>query len=122
MSADEFRSIAEEYATISKKISEINKEVKTLKMQKDDIATAILAFMQSKNIDECTLPSGGKITRKVTKRTETLKPEFILAEFVDQLGDEAKAHQCLQNINSKRGTTEKEVISLTMRGGTPATD
>lgn len=123
MSAEDFRTIAEEYSDLSKQITAMNKEVKKLKDQKEEIGSAILAFMQTKNIDECALPGGGKITRKVSKRTGTLKPELILEELVAQLGDEARAQQCLQNINSKRGVVEKEMISLsTSRGGTDTTE
>jgi hypothetical protein len=116
MSADDFKTIATEYADITKKITAMNKEVKTLKDQKDEIGVTILSFMQSNNIDECELPGGGKITRKVSKRTEGLKPELVLDELKTQLGDAAKAELCLQNINSKRTITEKEVISISLRG------
>jgi len=112
MSSEDFKAIVDQYANISKEITTANKEVKKLKDQKDQIGVSILAFMQSKNIDECMLPNGGKIVRKVSKRAGSLKPEIIFQELVALLGDEAKAQQALQNINSKRGTTEKEVISL----------
>ena len=115
MSANDFKTVATEYADITKKITALNKEVKTLKDQKDEIGVSILSFMQSNNIDECELP-GGKITRKVSKRTETLKPELILEELKTQLGDDAKAELSLQTINSKRTVTEKEVISISLRG------
>jgi cell division protein FtsB len=118
MSSEDFKTIVKEYANISKEITAANKAVKLLKDQKDQLGASILAFMQSKNVDECMLPGGGKITRKVSKRTGTLKPEIIFEELVSQLGDEAKAQQALQSINSKRGVTEREVISLTQpRGG-----
>ena len=116
MSSDDFKTIVAQYAIISQDITNANKEVKKLKDQKDELGASILGFMQAKQIDECVLPGGGKIVRKVSKRAGTLKPELIFDELVSQLGDEAKAQQALQNINGKRGTTEKEVISL-MRGG-----
>lgn len=121
MSTEDFKAIASQYATISQEITNANKEVKRLKDQKDQLGLSILSFMQSKQIDECVLPGGGKIVRKVSKRAGTLKPEIIFDELVAQLGDEAKAQQALQNINSKRGTSEKEVISLSQaRGGASA--
>lgn len=116
MSADDFKTIATEYADITKRITALNKDVKVLKDQKDEIGLSILSFMQTNNIDECELPGGGKIARKVSKRTEGLKPELVLDELKAQLGDDAKAELCLQNINSKRTVTEKEVISISLRG------
>jgi len=119
MSADDFKSIAEEFAEVSKKITESNKRSRELKIQKDQIAESILAFMQTKDIDECQLPGIGTIVRKKSKRTEALKPEMILSELTTALGDEAKANQVLQNMNSKRSVKETEVISLT-KGGAAA--
>ncbi len=117
MSANDFKTVANEYADISRKITALNKETKLLKDQKDEIGMSILSFMQSNGIDECELPGGGKITRKVSKRTEGLKPDLILDELKTQLGDDAKAELSLQNINSKRTVTEKEVISISLRSG-----
>jgi hypothetical protein len=112
MSSEDFKAVVDQYANISKEITAANREVKKLKDQKDQLGVTVLSFMQSKNIDECQLPNGGKVVRKISKRAGTLKPEIIFDELVAQLGDEAKAQQALQNINSKRGTTEKEVITL----------
>jgi len=117
MSADDFKSIAEEFAVVSKQITDLNKQSRELKMQKDQIGESILAWMQTKDIDECNLPGVGKIVRKKSKRTEALKPELILAELTAALGDEAKATQALQNMNSQRSVVEKEVITLTKGGG-----
>jgi cell division septum initiation protein DivIVA len=50
MSADDFKTIATEYADITKKITAMNKEVKTLKDQKDEIGVTILSFMQSNKL------------------------------------------------------------------------
>lgn len=120
MSSSEFKSIANEYKLLAQQITAMNKEVKALKDKKDEIGETILAFMSSNDIDECELAGGGKITRKVSKRTEGLKPEFVLDELKTQLGDDAKAERSLQSINSKRATVEKEVISLSLRGGSGA--
>jgi hypothetical protein len=120
MSTDDFKEIAEQYAEVSKDITGLNKRVRDLKTQKDQIGESILAFMQSKNIDEAELPGIGKIVRKKSKRTETLKPELILATLTTALGDEAKATQALQDMNSQRSITEKEVITLTKSRQEPA--
>jgi len=117
MSSEDFKSICEEFAEASKAITDLNKKARELKIQKDQLGEAILAFMQTKNIDECQLPGVGKIVRKTSKRTEALKPELILAELTTALGDEAKANQALQNINSQRNVVEKETITLTKGGG-----
>jgi len=122
MSESDFKSIASEFAAVAAQITNVNRQVKELKMQKDSMAEAILAYLKNHSIDEVNLPEGARIVRKVSKRTGTLKKEMILEELVERLGDEAKANEALQNIYSKREVVEKEMISLSMsRGGTSTT-
>jgi hypothetical protein len=117
--ADDFKNIAAEYAAVSKEITAVNRHVKDLKNQKDQMGAAILAYLKSNSIDEVNLPEGARIVRKISKRSGTLKKEMILEEFKAILGDDAKAESALQNLYSKREVVEKEVISLNMpRGST----
>jgi len=80
----------------------------------------ILGIMRHKDLDECQLPNGGRIIRKTSKRTSTLKPEMILDEFKTVLKDDAKAELSLQNIQSKREVVEKETISFSAPRGARA--
>lgn len=111
---EDFKTISSEFAAISKKITDVNRHVKELKNQKDQMATAILSYLKSNQIDEVNLPEGATIVRKVSKRNGSLKKEMILEEFKAQLGDEARAEQALQNLYSRREVVEKEVVSLSL--------
>lgn len=115
--ADEFKNIANEYANLSQEITNVNRQVKDLKNQKDQMASAILAYLKSNSIDQVCLPQGATIVRKISKRNGTLKKEMILAEFRERLGDDAKAEQAVQNLFSRREVTEKEIISLNFPRG-----
>lgn len=115
--ADDFKTIANEYANISQEITNVNRHVKDLKTQKDQMASAILAYLKTNSIDQVCLPQGATIVRKVSKRNGTLKKEMILAEFKEQLGDDAKAEHAVQNLYSRREVTEKEIISLNFPRG-----
>lgn len=115
--ADDFRTIASEYATISTEITRLNKASKDLKVQKDTIGDSLLEYLKTKEIDEVQLPTGGKIVRKTSKRTSPLKKEYIMEELQSIFGgDTAKAEASMQNIQSKREVVEKDVISLSLRG------
>ena len=54
--ADDFKNIAAEYAAVSKEITAVNRHVKDLKNQKDQMGAAILAYLKSNSIDEVNLP------------------------------------------------------------------
>jgi len=121
--ADEFKIIAKEYANLSQEITNVNRHVKDLKSQKDQMASAILSYLKTNSIDQVCLPEGATIVRKISKRNGTLKKDMILAEFKEQLGDDAKAEQAVQNLYSRREVTEKEIIGLNFpRGQQQAAD
>ena len=107
------RDIVVNYAHLNKQLTEENKRIKDIKSQKDSLGEVLLSYMQANQLDEAALPSGEKVVKKISRRTSTLKKEFILEELIAIFqGDEAKAQQSLQNILGKREVTEKEVISL----------
>jgi hypothetical protein len=118
--AEDFKTIASEFASLSQEITNINRQAKELKNQKEQMASAILAYLKTNSIDEVNLPEGARIVRKISKRSGTLKKEMILEEFKAILGDEAKAEHHLQNLYSKREVVEKEVVSLNMPRGSRA--
>lgn len=121
--ADDFKTIASEFQAVSQEITNINRQAKELKNQKEQMAAAILAYLKSNAIDEVNLPEGARIVRKISKRSGTLKKEMILDEFKSILGDDAKAEHHLQNLYSRREVVEKEVVSLNMpRGPKPTQD
>jgi predicted transcriptional regulator len=121
--AEDFKTIASEFQAVSQEITNINRQAKELKNQKEQMAAAILAYLKSNAIDEVNLPEGARIVRKISKRSGTLKKDMILDEFKSILGDDAKAEHHLQNLYSRREVVEKEVVSLNMpRGPKPTQD
>jgi hypothetical protein len=121
--AEDFKTIASEFASLSQEITNINRHAKELKNQKEQMAAAILAYLKSNSIDEVNLPEGARIVRKISKRSGTLKKDMILDEFKSILGDDAKAEHHLQNLYSRREVVEKEVVTLNIpRGPRPTQD
>lgn len=121
--AEDFKTIASEFASLSQEITNINRHAKELKNQKEQMAAAILAYLKSNSIDEVNLPEGARIVRKISKRSGTLKKDMILDEFKSILGDDARAEHHLQNLYSRREVVEKEVVTLNIpRGPRPTQD
>lgn len=84
--------------------------IKTLRKRQKELQALLLEYMNEHNIDECAW-EGGKLVRKVQKKTEGLKKEHIQKELQHVLGD-AHAEQALANMNSRRATDLKETLSL----------
>ena len=120
MSTEDFKVVAAEYAELCKEIQNISASLRDIKKHKDALGDTILGIMRHKDLDECQLPNGGRIIRKTSKRTSTLKPEMILDEFKTVLKDDAKAELSLQNIQSKREVVEKETITFSAPRGARA--
>lgn len=115
LEAEEFRSCVKAYVDLYDEITAAGKHLSELRKKKDAIGQMIVEFMKSKGIDECELQdNGGKLVRKESKRTETLKKEHILAEIMGLVGhDEARAASCLDNMLSKRAVETKDMLSRT---------
>jgi hypothetical protein len=116
-STESFKDAVKVYIQLHDEIAKSSKQLREIRKQKDAVGETILAWMRGNAVDECELPDG-KLVRKTSKRTETLKKEIVLDELKNVIGDEAKAVACLQNIFSRRGVVEREVLSRTVHRNT----
>lgn len=115
--SDEFKNCVKTYVDLHDEITASSKHLSELKKKKDAIGQLIVDFMKHRGIDECELQdNGGKLVRRESKRTETLKKEHILQELMMLVGnDSSRAQECLEKIYNKRGVETKEVLSRTKR-------
>lgn len=111
-SAGEFKEAVKAYIELHDEITASSKQLRELKQQKDAVGEIILKWMRTNSVDECELPDG-KLVRKTSKRTQTLKKEFVLEELKNLTGDEARAEASMLNIFSRRAVVEKEVLTRT---------
>lgn len=114
---EEFKECVKTYVSLHDEITSASKQISELRKKRDAIGGLIVEFMKSKNIDECALQdNGGKLVRRASKRTETLKKEHILSELLPLLShDNDRANSCLDAIFSKRSVEVKEVLTRTKR-------
>jgi len=112
----DFKEAVQAYIELHDEIDRSSKKMRELKKQKVAIGETILAWMKAQNADECEFPDG-KLIRKKSKRTEGMKKEYVLAELTKLTGNEAEATLALNNINSRRGVVETEILSRTVKRG-----
>lgn len=113
-SAEEFKQAVQAYIELHDEITKSSKHLRELRKQKDAVGDIILKWMRSHSVDECELPDG-KLVRKTSKRTETLKKDMVLVELKKLTGDDARAIASLQNIFGMRSVVEKEILSRTIK-------
>lgn len=109
----DFKEAVKAYCAVNDEIVAAGKKIRELRKQKDTVGEVILAFMRNNSIDVCELPDG-KLTRRVSKRTETLKKEHILKELASVL-DDARALNVVNNIFANRAVVEKDTLTRTVK-------
>lgn len=111
--SEEFKDAVAAYLVIHDEIDRAAKKAKELRKQKTLLEANILSWMKKNNADECELPDG-KLERKTSKRTETMKKDYVLEELSRLTGGNAsEAEACLNNIMSKRKIITSERLART---------
>lgn len=110
MSSSDFNNAVKAYNDIHVQISKLTKKAGELRKEKKVVGDIILGYMKQNNIDECELRNC-KLVRKVSKRTETLKKEYILHELVRLTGSDQAAAAALNSMESHRQIKETEILS-----------
>lgn len=91
------------------------KQFRDLRRKKVELGEGIIAFMKSNGIDEFQV-GDGKLMRKASKRTESVKRDHILNTLKATLADDVKAEACLTQIYSHREVKESETLRRTRQG------
>ena len=115
--SEDFKAAVSAYLELHDEIDRLGKQAKELRKQKEIVGATILGWMKTNELDECELPDG-KLVRKISKRTETMKKEYIMAELSKLTGSEAGATAVINNIDAHREIIETEVLSRTKKRST----
>jgi hypothetical protein len=120
LSEHSFKDAVRSYIELYDELMKSQKALRDLRRKKDDIGKAIVEFMKRNKIDEFQV-ADGKLQRRVSKRTSTLKKEHILDGLREALGnDETRIDEAIKRMNSNRAVTEIEALRRTRQGKTTA--
>lgn len=109
---DEFKAAVTLFVELHDEMQRMSKEMKELRQRKDALGETILKSMRTKDIDVCQLGDGrGRLVRKETKTTGSLKKEHICSALQSALGDERRAEAVLNTIYSQRNVEVKETLA-----------
>ena len=116
MSESDFKEAVKLYIDLHDELMQAQKAMKEVRKRKDALGDTILEQMRTRDIDECQLPDGGKLLRKVSKRVESLKKDHIEKELRTALGgDDHKVETVMTNIFSQRAVDTKESLQRTKK-------
>lgn len=117
LDTEDFKHCVKTYVELHDEIASSGKHLSELRKKKEAIGELIMEFMKHKGIDECELQdNGGKLVRKESKRTETLKKEHIMQELMALVNqDNTRAENVLNNIYGKRNVEVTERLTRTKR-------
>lgn len=111
----DFREAVKLYIELHDEIQQTTKDMKEIRKRKDALGDTILERMRRQDVEECHLPDGGRLVRKSSKKTESLKKEHIVKELHTLGVDNTKAEAVLNNIYSQRSVVVTETLSRTKK-------
>lgn len=107
---DTFKNAVKEYVQLHDQIIEASRSMKDIKKRKEALGDAVLEYMRTKDIDELQMVDG-KLMRKQSKKTESLKKEHIINEL--KRVDPSTAENIFINICSQRQVETKDSLKRT---------
>jgi hypothetical protein len=114
-----FKESVRTYIELHDELTRSSKTLRDMKKKKDELGSAILAFMRDNEIDEFQV-GDGKLIRKNAKRTEALKKEYIINSLKAALGSDDKVEAVFMQMNANRNVTECESLRRTRMGKSTA--
>jgi hypothetical protein len=122
LSENSFKDAVRTYIELHDELMKSQKVLRDLRRKKEDIGKSIIEFMRRNHIDEFQV-ADGKLQRRNSKRTGTLKKEHILDGLREALGnDDGRIGEAIKRMNSNRTITEVEALRRTRQGKTTAAE
>ena len=118
MSEDLLKTLVDRWMKIDDNLKELNKSVKTLKEEKQQLNEKISMVMKSLDINTCNLSNGDKLMLKVQSSMSSINKEYIhdtLSSFFKninskELTSENLAHETTEILVNSREANEKTVL------------
>jgi hypothetical protein len=112
---NEFKHTVQAYIDLHDALAANTQQTRELRLKVKAVSDLVLQFMKENGIDECELPTGGKLVRKTSKRTEGIKPEHIVNGLKSVLPviDEDTLGKALDSIQGRREVSTVETLQRT---------
>ena len=122
---DDFAAVVKEYLQSNTKLKEIRKQSKVLRERMETLKTAIINYMETKELDVCRINQNGEsgqLAVRVCKSTRGIKRNNAVTEIASWLDENnvnfdngtssTKAEEVWARVQNSRETTEKKDVRL----------
>ena len=115
---ENFASIANNYVQLTESLRDLNKQVKLIKDERDNVSELITQYMEKNKIDSFVLPTGDTLNLKKHVQCGSINKEYIqetLSAFFKQPLPKdvtALAEATAENIINNRENTEKNQLKI----------
>lgn len=112
INSDDTKKQLREYLALDDKVNELKAKIKTIEDRKKEISENILNTMQSNNIGDLKLSTGGSLRAYVQTTVNPLKKETIYKSLLNELSDEVQCEFLTDKIldKSNRGSNTKTIL------------
>jgi len=112
INSEDTKKYLREYLALDDKVNELKAKIKTIEDRKKEISENILNTMQSNNIGDLKLSTGGSLRAYVQTTVNPLKKETIYKSLLSELSDEVQSEFLTDKIldKSNRGSSTKTIL------------
>lgn len=110
--SDDFKNDVKTWIEIDDKEKELKSQLKILTSKKKELTDGILKEMESNEIDNLQISTGGKLKYSVSQVTAPLKKEHIIGVINEEVKDEEMAKELITKIYNKEQRERVTKVSL----------
>lgn len=108
----DFEGLVKRYTSLSDNIKESSKTMRELRKKSNELGDAILEYMKKHDIEEAHVEGGGKLVRRVSRRTGPLSAQVLAAELKQHVPEERIA-AVIERMMARRETSEYTTLRRT---------
>tara|TARA_B100000900_G_C20526914_1_gene694587 strand:- start:352 stop:717 length:366 start_codon:yes stop_codon:yes gene_type:complete len=110
--SEDFKNDVKTWIEIDDKERELKAQIKLLTAKKKELTDGILKEMESNEIDNLQISTGGKLKYSVSQVTTPLKKEHIIGVINEEVKDEEIAKDLITKIYNKEQREKVTKVSL----------
>ena len=110
--SEDFKTNVKEWIEIDNKEKELRPQLKVLTSRKKELTDSIIKEMETNNIGDLNINTGGKLKYKVANVVAPLKKDVVINVINKEVDDEEKASRIITQLYNKenRGMTKRATL------------
>ena len=110
--SEDFKTNVKEWIEIDNKEKELRPQLKVLTSRKKELTDSIIKEMETNNIGDLNINTGGKLKYKVANVVAPLKKDVVINVINKEVEDEEKASRIITQLYNKenRGMTKRATL------------